>query len=57
MSFELLVWPDSATDNNIQGKAKYNKWQELIDKNISQEDAEKQYIAKIEELKEKYGTK
>ena len=57
MIFDLLVWSDSAADNNIQGKAKYNKWQELVDKQISQEDAEKQYIAKIEELKEKYGTK
>ena len=57
MVSELPVWTDSAADNDVQGKAKYNKWQEFIDKKISQEDAEKQYIAKIEELKAKYGTK
>jgi hypothetical protein len=55
--FKLPVWPDLTTNNDVQGKAKYNKWQEFVEKKISQEDAEKQYIAKVEELKTKYGTK
>ena len=42
---------------NFQGKAKYNKWQETLSKNVTQEEAEKKYVEKFNALKAKYGTK
>ncbi|KAL8183212.1 UNVERIFIED_CONTAM: hypothetical protein K2H54_023281 [Gekko kuhli] len=38
---------------DLKGKAKWDAWNDL--KGMSQEDARKAYIAKVEELKEKYG--
>lgn len=37
---------------NLMGTAKWNAWNEL--KGMSQEDAEKQYIALVDKLKTKY---
>lgn len=38
---------------DFKGKAKWQAWEDL--KGTSQEDAEKKYIAFVEELKAKYG--
>ncbi|XP_064647856.1 acyl-CoA-binding protein-like [Lineus longissimus] len=40
---------------DFTGKAKWDKWDSK--KGTSKEDAEKAYIAKVEELKTKYGMK
>ncbi|XP_074869788.1 diazepam-binding inhibitor-like 5 [Carettochelys insculpta] len=39
--------------NDVQGKAKWEAWKER--KGMSKADAMKNYIAKTEELKKKYG--
>ena len=38
---------------DFKGKAKWDEWNKL--KGMSKEDAMKAYIAKVQELKEKYG--
>ena len=39
----------------FQGKAKYNAWKKVAEKETSAEDAQKEYVQKVESLKEKYG--
>lgn len=38
-----------------QGKAKRKAWQELVDQNISADEAQKKYVTLVEDLKTKYG--
>lgn len=38
-----------------QGKAKYNAWSKLNDDALTPEQAQEKYVAKVEELKEKFG--
>ncbi|AEO70825.1 72c30f52-7cb3-48a0-b420-9bb99a26acbf [Thermothielavioides terrestris] len=38
-----------------QAKAKYNAWRAKVDDGISVEEAQEKYVAKIEEMKTKYG--
>ena len=40
---------------STQAKAKYNAWKKVADKETSPEDAQKEYVQKVESLKEKYG--
>ncbi|KAI9924896.1 hypothetical protein ASPWEDRAFT_110376 [Aspergillus wentii DTO 134E9] len=40
---------------DFKGKAKYNAWKEVAEAGTSPEDAQKQYIELVEELKTKYG--
>ncbi|KAL2176845.1 putative fatty acid binding protein [Thermothelomyces heterothallicus CBS 202.75] len=39
----------------MQGKAKHKAWQKAVDDGITPEQAQEKYVAKVEELKEKYG--
>ncbi|CAK7219011.1 hypothetical protein SCUCBS95973_003676 [Sporothrix curviconia] len=39
----------------IQAKAMRREWQDLVDTEITQEDAQKAYIDKVKELKETHG--
>lgn len=39
---------------NLAGKAKYNKWQEVVNDGLSQKDAEAKYIALAKELLQKH---
>lgn len=38
----------------MQGKAKYNKWQEVVNSGLSQKEAEDKYVALGEELLAKH---
>lgn len=38
-----------------QGKAKHNAWSKLNDDALTPEQAQEKYVAKVEELKEKFG--
>ena len=38
-----------------QGKAKYNAWKKLVEEGVTAEQAQERYVAKVEELKGKYG--
>jgi len=38
-----------------QGKAKYNAWQKVVDDALTAEQAQEKYVAKINEMKDKYG--
>ncbi|KAK4660856.1 hypothetical protein QC762_122760 [Podospora pseudocomata] len=40
---------------DLKGKAKYNAWQDVDNKGLTPEQAQEQYVAKIEEMKTKYG--
>ncbi|KAM7191064.1 Acyl-CoA-binding protein [Naviculisporaceae sp. PSN 640] len=40
---------------DLKGKAKYNAWQKAVDDGLTAEQAQEKYVAKIEELKTKYG--
>ncbi|KAI1244242.1 hypothetical protein MGN70_014112 [Eutypa lata] len=40
---------------DLKGKAKYNAWKKLAEEGITAEQAQERYIAKVEELKGKYG--
>ncbi|KAB8290028.1 hypothetical protein EYC80_010354 [Monilinia laxa] len=40
---------------DIKGKAKKKAWQEKVDSGITADEAKEKYVAKIAELKEKYG--
>ncbi|KAK1836940.1 acyl CoA binding protein [Podospora conica] len=40
---------------DLKGKAKYNAWSALNDQALTPEQAQEKYVAKVEELKEKYG--
>lgn len=42
--------------NNPQGKAKYNKWKEVVDAGTTQEDAEAKYVELGEQLVAKYDS-
>jgi acyl-CoA-binding protein len=46
-----LMW---LVANHAQGKAKYNKWKEVVDAGTSQKEAEDKYIALGEELLAKH---
>lgn len=39
----------------IQGKAKKNAWQKVVDEGISAETAQERYVALVEQLKAKHG--
>lgn len=39
----------------IQGKAKKNAWQKVVDEGISAETAQERYVALVEQLKAKLG--
>ncbi|KAM3518715.1 hypothetical protein NHJ13051_007988 [Beauveria bassiana] len=39
----------------VQGKAKKNAWQKVVDEGISAETAQERYVALVEQLKTKYG--
>ena len=58
-NFKQVTAGDCNTDRpgflDFAGKAKWDAWNAL--KGTSTETAEKAYIAKVEELKGKYGTK
>ena len=40
---------------DVQGKAKKNAWQKLVDEGVSAEDAQQRYIDLVEKLKGDYG--
>ncbi|KAK4160778.1 acyl CoA binding protein-domain-containing protein [Cladorrhinum sp. PSN259] len=40
---------------DLKGKAKYNAWQKVVDDDLSAEEAQQKYVAKVEELKESLG--
>ncbi|KAK0637108.1 acyl-CoA-binding protein [Bombardia bombarda] len=40
---------------DLKGKAKYNAWSKINDDGLSAEEAQAKYVAKIEEMKEKYS--
>ncbi len=40
---------------SVQGKAKKNAWQKIVDDGLTAEQAQEKYVAYIEELKKKYG--
>ncbi|KAI0098128.1 putative fatty acid binding protein [Hypoxylon sp. NC0597] len=40
---------------DLKAKYKYQAWQKLVDEGVTAEDAQKRYVKKVEELKEKYG--
>ncbi|KAI0160993.1 acyl-CoA-binding protein [Hypoxylon sp. FL1284] len=40
---------------DLKGKYKYQAWKDLVDEGISAEAAQERYVAKVEELKTKYG--
>ncbi|GAB1316678.1 hypothetical protein MFIFM68171_06888 [Madurella fahalii] len=40
---------------DLKGKAKYNAWKKVVDDGITAEQAQEKYVAKIEEMKTKYG--
>ncbi|KAK4142416.1 acyl-CoA-binding protein [Dichotomopilus funicola] len=40
---------------DLKGKAKYNAWKAEVDEGTTPEQAQEKYVAKVEELKEKYG--
>jgi diazepam-binding inhibitor (GABA receptor modulating acyl-CoA-binding protein) len=39
----------------LQGKAKKNAWQKVVDEGITAEEAQERYVALVEKLKETYG--
>jgi diazepam-binding inhibitor (GABA receptor modulating acyl-CoA-binding protein) len=45
----------SGLTHEPQAKAKYNAWRAKVDDGISVEEAQEKYVAKIEEMKTKYG--
>ncbi|EJP65717.1 acyl CoA binding protein [Beauveria bassiana ARSEF 2860] len=47
--------PDDMTWRRVQGKAKKNAWQKVVDEGISAETAQERYVALVEQLKTKYG--
>ncbi|EGS21965.1 putative fatty acid binding protein [Thermochaetoides thermophila DSM 1495] len=40
---------------DLKGKAKYNAWKKLVDDGLTPEEAQEKYVAKVEEMKAKYG--
>ncbi|KAK7754127.1 hypothetical protein SLS62_003973 [Diatrype stigma] len=40
---------------DLKGKAKYNAWKKVAEEGITAQQAQERYIAKVEELKAKYG--
>ncbi|KAK4237098.1 putative fatty acid binding protein [Achaetomium macrosporum] len=40
---------------DLKGKAKYNAWKAAVEDGITPEQAQEKYVAKIEEMKAKYG--
>ncbi|KAK4157315.1 putative fatty acid binding protein [Chaetomidium leptoderma] len=40
---------------DLKGKAKYNAWQKAVDDDLTPEQAQEKYVAKIEEMKAAYG--
>lgn len=41
---------------DFKGKAKHRAWKKIVDENVTPAEAEKKYVALVEELKGKYGT-
>ncbi|ORY09495.1 acyl-CoA-binding protein [Clohesyomyces aquaticus] len=42
---------------DMVNKAKYNRWEKFHSEGVSKADAESKYVALVESLKGKYGTK
>ncbi|KAI4863320.1 acyl-CoA-binding protein [Hypoxylon rubiginosum] len=40
---------------DLKGKYKYQAWKDLVDESVTPEAAQERYVAKVEELKNKYG--
>ena len=40
---------------DIRKKYKYNAWQKAVEKGLTPEQAQENYVAEIEKMKEKYG--
>ncbi|KAL2266965.1 hypothetical protein VTJ83DRAFT_4242 [Remersonia thermophila] len=40
---------------DLKGKAKYNAWKKVVEDGITAEQAQEKYVAKIAEMKDKYG--
>ncbi|CAI0646575.1 putative acyl-CoA-binding protein [Colletotrichum fructicola] len=40
---------------DLKGKAKYNSWQKVVDEGKTVEQAQEEYIALVNKLKESYG--
>ena len=40
---------------DFEGKAKYGKWEQLVNEGVTQKDAEQKYVDLVEELKKNYG--
>ncbi|KAL2158919.1 hypothetical protein VTH06DRAFT_2949 [Thermothelomyces fergusii] len=40
---------------DLKAKAKHRAWQKAVDDGITVEQAQEKYVAKVEELKQKYG--
>lgn len=39
----------------MQGKAKKNAWQKIVDEGVTPEQAQERYVAQVEKMKEAYG--
>jgi hypothetical protein len=55
LRFVTLSRGPAVADTPPQGKAKYNAWKKVVEEGISAEQAQEKYVAKIEEMKTKYG--
>ncbi|RYP68401.1 hypothetical protein DL771_006665 [Monosporascus sp. 5C6A] len=59
--FDLKVHthrPNTPVEEDVSptdGKAKYNAWKKVVDEGVTPELAQEKYIAKVEEMKTKYG--
>ncbi|KAH6634531.1 putative fatty acid binding protein [Chaetomium sp. MPI-SDFR-AT-0129] len=53
--YKIGTGEDITTAAKPGGKAKYNAWKAEVDEGTTPEQAQEKYVAKIEELKEKYG--
>ncbi|KAI1158851.1 acyl CoA binding protein-domain-containing protein [Nemania serpens] len=40
---------------NLKGAKKYDYWAKILDEKLTPAEAQERYVAKVEELKEKYG--
>ncbi|KAL3418604.1 acyl CoA binding protein [Phlyctema vagabunda] len=40
---------------DLKGKAKKKAWQKVVDEGLTVEQAQERYVAKVEEMKTKYG--
>lgn len=52
-AFILCTYDSAKMD---QGKAKHRAWKKVVDDKVTPADAEKKYVALVNELKGKYGS-